>query len=626
VKADAARDVQTGLGNAAAEAQSVATRINGLRDRFTEEVWRREDLDVLHDLIAQADAILDKSRPEYWEPVPALVGKLVGSTKAPKDGSDRTICAAAASITDANTQVARDHDRALARARRKELKEGYKFAYANGTLSERDGRLEDSLGHYETFLTQCDELRKAIPEALYAPIVAELFGDAMQLDQRIRARRDRIAQIVHECDDAQKAEAADDTEEAFRIRKHLVLDNADLDLSRRFQMPLRIETAPPGAAVFLMDGAPEGRDLGRTPLVTTYPVVGGARFEVRLAGYRTCELVRKGAREDASGVERLEPAKIATWTSKPAGMTESAPTLAHGSILTASRSGVVRRVETSTGDETARFDPGLIDGFAGSAVLSGNVVFAVALDGKGYVLDATTLKPSATFDSGPTRASPLPTARGVLVADETGTVRLVDVEGKTVWKKQIGRVKCDPAAAGERALLVTCESEVVVVDLATGDVVKRRQLKNELIWGPPTVRGNRVFLGNEGGEVVCIDATTLEDAWTQRLDGPVRGRVCASDFRIVACTANGAIHMLDAETGAVLSRTLVGGKIDDGACDLPDGGFVVVTKKGNVTRFDPKAQIVWKFDAGEDVAAPPRLLGGAVIIVTRKGIAISLAP
>jgi len=283
-------------------------------------------------------------------------------------------------------------------------------------------------------------------------------------------------------------------------------------------------------------------------------------------------------------------------------------------------------VEAATGDEVARFDPGLIDGFAGSAVLCGNVVFAVALDGKGYVLDAATLKPSAVFDTGPTRASPLATSRGALVADESGTVRLVDEQGKVVWKKQIGRVKCDPAAAGERALLVTCDAEMLLMDIATGDVVKRRQLKNELMWGPPTVRGSRVFLANEGGEVVCIDAASLDDAWTQRLDGPVRGRVCASDFRIVACTANGAIHMLDAETGAVLSRTLVGGKIDDGACDLPDGGFIVVTKKGNVTRLDPKAQIVWKFDAGEDVSAPPRLLAGAVIIVTRKGIAISLAP
>jgi outer membrane protein assembly factor BamB/tetratricopeptide (TPR) repeat protein len=626
IRTDVAKDVQTALGNAAATSQAVATQTNGLRDRFTDDVWKKEDLDVLHDLISQADAVIERSRPEYWDPVPEAVRQLVNRTKAPKDGSDRVIAVAAASISDANKHVCRDHDRALARARRKELKEGYKSAYANGTQSERDGRLEEALGHYDGFLTQCDDLKKAVPEALYAPIIAELFGEAMQLDQRIRARRERIAQIVRECDEAQKAEAGDEIDESFRIRKHLVLDNPDLDLSRRFQMPLRIETAPPGATVILEDGSPSGRDVGRTPLVTSYPVVGGAKYEVRLAGYRSCALVRKGAREDAGGVERLEPAKIATWTSKAAGMTESPPTAAAGSVLLASRSGVVRRVDTATGEESARFDPGLIDGFAGSAVLRGDSVFAVALDGKGYVLDAKTLKPAATFDSGPTRASPLPTSRGAIVADENGTVRLVDEKGKAVWTKKLGRVKCDLVPAGERALLVTADAELILLEPSTGDVVKRRQLRNEMLWGPPNVHGGRVFLGNEGGEVVCIDAASLEDAWTQRLDGPVRGRVCANDLRVVACTVNGAVHMLDSETGAILSKTLVGGKIEDGACDVADGGFVVITRKGNVTRFDAKAQIMWKFDAGEEVAAPPRIVGGALIVVTRKGVAISLAP
>jgi outer membrane protein assembly factor BamB/tetratricopeptide (TPR) repeat protein len=626
VQSDAMRDVQTALGNAAASSQGAATKFTGVRDRFTDDFWKREDLEVMHQQIEESAVLIERLKPEYWEAVPGLVTQLVGRTKAPKDGSDRTIAASAAAICEAYKSVCRDHDRALARSRRKELKEGYKLAYATGTQAERDGRLEESLAAYEAFLTQCDDLRKAQPETLYAPIVAELFGDAMQLDQRIRARRDRIAQIVKECDDAQKAEAADDIEEAFRIRKHLVHDNADLDLSRRFQMPLRIETAPPGASVFLDDGTPAGRDLGKTPLVTTYPVVGGAKWEVRLPGYRTFEIMRKGAREDASGVERFEPAKIATWTSVPAGMTESAPTPAPGSILTASRSGVVRRLDAKTGEEAARFDPGLIDGFAGSAVLNGSVVFAVALDGKGYVLDATTLKPSAHFETGAARASPLVTPRGVVVADEGGMVRLVGNDGKAVWTKNVGRVKSDLALAGDRALVVTADAEMALVDLATGEIVKRRQMKHELLWGPPTVHGSRVFLGNEGGEVVCMDATSLGDEWTQHLDGPVRGRVCASDLRIVACTANGAIHMLDAETGAVLSRTLAGGKIDDGLCDLPDGGFIVVTKKGNVTRFDPKAQIMWKFDAGEDVSAPPRFVFGTVIIVTRKGVVISLEP
>jgi len=106
----------------------------------------------------------------------------------------------------------------------------------------------------------------------------------------------------------------------------------------------------------------------------------------------------------------------------------------------------------------------------------------------------------------------------------------------------------------------------------------------------------------------------------------VRGALCAAGRRVVACTSNGAVHVLDSESGMVLSRTLVGGRVDGGACALPDGGFVVATRKGYVTRFDASAQIVWKFDAGDEIGASPWLSHGAVSVVTRKGVVIALSP
>ena len=157
-------------------------------------------------------------------------------------------------------------------------------------------------------------------------------------------------------------------------------------------------------------------------------------------------------------------------------------------------------------------------------------------------------------------------------------------------------------------------------------MVKRRRLKNEVLWGPPAVHGNRAFVGNEAGQILCIDTTTLDDAWLQRLEGPVRGHVATTDLRLIACTASGAVHVLDAETGGVLSKTLVGGKTEDGPCALPDGGFVIVTRRGNATRFDSRAHVVWRYDAGEDVTASPQLIDGKVILVTRHGVVISLTP
>ncbi len=626
VKAEALKNVQDALGLAASRSQSAAARITALLDRFTDDVWRREDLEVLHDLISQSGKLLETTRAEDWSRVPDLVQRLVAQTQAPKDASDRTTMESASVIAEACKRLTRDNERAIARARRKELKESYKSCYANGMMFERDGRIEEALGEYDRFLARCEDLRQAAPASIYAPLVTELLGGEMQLDQRIRTRRNRLAAIVHESDEAQTAEANDDVETAYRIRKHLVHDNPDLDLSRRFQMPLRIETAPSGAEVFLDDGSPTGRAIGRTPVVTAYPIDAGARFQARLDGYKTVEIVRKAAAEDLSGVERIELPKLAAWTAKPAGMTESACAEAPGCVLTASRSGIVRRIDASTGEELARFDPGLLDGFAGAPLVRGDRVFVSALDGRTFVLGLARLDKIAEIETGPVRATPLSTPRGVLVVDENGEARLLDDAGGVVWKKKIGRVRLDPAASGSRALMITADAELLLVDVATGDVVRRTQLKNEVQWGPPTVRAGRAFFANDGGEIVCCDATTLEVDWTHTVDGPVRGRVSATDLRVVVCTVNGSIHVLDAETGGVLSRTIVGGRVEDGICDLADGGYVAVTRKGGVLRFDAKGQIVWKYDAGEDIGSPPRLVADRVVFVTRKGAVIALTP
>jgi outer membrane protein assembly factor BamB/tetratricopeptide (TPR) repeat protein len=632
VVAEAAHEVDLALSAAAAAAQKTAALATSVRDRFDANVWKREDLAVLRDLIAQSEKIVESTKGDAWSRVPELVRALVAKTRAPQDGSDKRTIEAVAVVVDAGAAVAQLHDRALLRARRKEIKEGYVATYAEGSQLRHQGRLEEALQRYEAFLVRCEELKTAAPAEAYAPVLKELFGGEMMLDQRIRTERDRVTAVVRdeaEAARAESAESAEDAESAFRIRKRLVHDNPEVDFASRFQMPLRIETAPPGADVIQLDGSSGGRPLGKTPLSTRYPIGEGAKFQLRLAGYVSHDFVRRGAANDVAGVERVVLSKIATWKSKPAGSTEAAPMQAPGAIVVSGRDGVIRRIDAATGVETARFASGLLDGFAGAAVLRGDRVVVAALDGKGWVLKLDDLSPVATFEAGTVRGAPLSTAHGVLVADESaGNVRLLGDDGRASWTTHVGKVKSDPAMVGDNVVVVTSDAEVILLSPSDGAVVRRRQLAADSTWGAPTVRAGRVFLGGAGGDVACLDAATLAESWTRRLDGPVRGRICATDLRVVACTGNGVVNVLDAETGNVLSTTNVGDKPDDGACgacDLADGGFVVVTKKGVTSRFDAKGSLVWRFDAGEDVFAPPCLLDGAVIVVTKKGVVISLS-
>jgi len=627
--ADAAHEVDLALSAVAAAAQKESARVASVRDRFDANVWKREDLDVLHDLVDQSGQVVEATKGDSWTRLPELVKALVAKTHAPSDASDKRILEATAVVVDGAARVAELHDRALLRARRKELKEGFVSTYADGAQLRRQGRLEEALQRYGAFLAKCEELKSAAPAALYEPVLKELFGGEMMLDQRIRTERDDVAAIVRVESEAAKAEADVDFETAFRLCKRLVHDHPDIDFTRRFQMPLRIETAPAGAEVILVDASKEARSLGRTPLSTHYPIATGAKYELRLPGYADWKFAKKGAAEDSSGVERVELPKTPLWKSAACGSTEAPASATSGSILVAGRDGVIRRLDAKTGVEAARFAPGLLDGFACPVVARGGLVFAAALDGKGWILKLSDLSLVATFDTGAVRGALVPTARGVIVADEAaGVVRLIGDDGKPLWTAPVGKVKADPSVDGDLVVVVDSDGEIFELSASSGAVTKRRKLRADSTWGAPTIRNGRIVLGDASGDVACLDATSLADAWTRTLGGPVRGRICATDLRVVACTGDGAVHVLDAETGSALAAAIVGDKADGarGACDLPDGGFVLVTKKGIASRYDAKGGLVWKYDAAEEVLAPPRLLDGVVVVVTKKGVAVALDP
>jgi outer membrane protein assembly factor BamB len=91
-------------------------------------------------------------------------------------------------------------------------------------------------------------------------------------------------------------------------------------------------------------------------------------------------------------------------------------------------------------------------------------------------------------------------------------------------------------------------------------------------------------------------------------------------------TLSGTVHVLDLETGAAVRPPApAGGPVRHGLLALPKG-YVVVTQAGRVQRHTQEGQLEWTFEAGGEVEAPPRLLGGRVVVVTRAGVVLALAP
>ncbi len=623
---ESAREVHLGLASAATECQQDAAQVVAVRDRFVDDVFRKEDLAVLRELVAQSTKVTELLQRENWGAVDEIVDRLVGRTRPPADGSDRRIEEAVATILEAGGEVAAASDKALSLVRKNELKAEYVSTYTTGGQLERSGQLEEAAATYESFLDLCERFRRGEPAALYAPLIKEYF-DVIKLPDLVRARLDRIRAVLQEEDAALRALAAGDVEEAFRRRSALVRNNAEIAFDdRRFRLPLRIETRPAGAHVVLLDDAEAGRLLGSAPLTTEYGLRGETRIALRLPGFREHVIVRHGAAEDASGHETIDLVKLSLWMSEPGGHTEAAPAIGDGVVVLGGRDAVLRWIDSTTGRELHSENTQLMAGFSAAPLLRRGRLHAVTLDRVGLVFDAATHAQVRRYPlDGPVCASPVSVPRGVLLAEEAGVLRLVDDDGNTVWKLTIGgKIRADLAAEGSRVVLVTSDSDVVLVDTDAGRVLRRQRLPVETFWGPPLLSAGRVVLGGDTGLVVCLGADDLQERWRVEVDGPVRGRAAPGGGGGGGGAQSGSIETIDA-SGTIVSRVVAGGPVASGVLALPEG-FVAVTVKGIVLRFDPTGALLWRYDAGDAIVAPPRLADGRILVITRRGVAIALAP
>ena len=92
-------------------------------------------------------------------------------------------------------------------------------------------------------------------------------------------------------------------------------------------------------------------------------------------------------------------------------------------------------------------------------------------------------------------------------------------------------------------------------------------------------------LGVSEGLVVAVKKDTGAVAWTAELDAatyssPVAVYTADGDARVIQCTSDGTIYLLDAETGRTISSLKVEGEIEGSPAVYRDMMVVGTTGKG----------------------------------------------
>ncbi len=582
-----------------------------------------DDLDELAALAERANEVEAIHAANDWDALEEQVATLIEAAKSrPREFLSR----ASATIQNLTTTLDRARDlgeRAVAHSHKLRLFTEFRTAKNRGAKLVAEGNVEEAAELYRSYVEFCDESLALDRGATYERIV-QSYMDTFQLRDLLRERLAGIENIVAREKAADEALAGGDVAAAFDLRVGLVREFPQVGFSVRFALPLRIESRPPGADILLV--TPDGeRPLGRTTSIVEYPAVGDSEIAIRLDGFDDVVLERRGAFGDADADELIELMKRPLWRSAPGAATESAATAWRDRAIITDRNGVVRAMSLDDGRELGRLETGLLGGFASTAVVLGDRLYAASVDGVGFVLDPETLEIVHRFElDGAVRTALLATSAGVVVIDDRGQVHLIGPDGTDVWTRDVGVVVVDPAATTNSVVIVTIDGTLIELSLASGDEIHRVALRGAPRWSAPTLADGHAYVASESGVLTSIDLRSGRVDWQVDVGAGVVGRAAAVDDVIAVPVEGDRIVLLRRGADTPIGEAKTDGPVGDGLSALRDG-FVVAGRAGMIRRLDLRGELLWRFVAGDAVGARAVRAEGRMLIVTRAGRVIALA-
>ena len=395
------------------------------------------------------------------------------------------------------------------------------------------GRLEQADALYrrlEVLIDRCNN------EETYAPLRESLAR--RQIPTFVADRRAQIADIRTRLRSAEAAEAEGDLAAAVSTYALLIKEYWLIRFENIFSLPMRIETVPAGAAVYLNDEL-----VGHAPTVIRYPWGSEARLRVSADGWKDADLELATAEETPFHRMdlRLEPTPL--WRCEGSGRGTVGGVRLDSGILRADRSGFVALHDATSGVQRWIVQTESLEGVRGRPAVAGGVIYVPRVDGQVVLLDPA--------------------------------------DGRALGTREIPRPTGDMAASGSTAAVATSSGELIA--FRNKAEAYRRSLGGAPTAGLRAAHG-AFWAGTARGRIVRIEAATGERRETEVAGGNVPiAALVPTPAGMLATTAAGNLLRLAPNGDLVWHADDIGGLV--GAPALVDGRVAVALPSGTVRLF-----------------------------------------
>jgi outer membrane protein assembly factor BamB len=227
-------------------------------------------------------------------------------------------------------------------------------------------------------------------------------------------------------------------------------------------------------------------------------------------------------------------------------------------------------------------------------VVSGGTVYIVDRGGRIYAVDETGEERWTAAVDDEINSSPALRDDKLYFGSESGTLYAMDTSGDRLWAERIG------ASSGR-------------LSGGTAEIIT-----------PPAVTGGTVYVGDTEGEIHARDAATGREAWRDKTDGAIYGKLAIDGERLFAANENGLLAAYDTGGEQIWSAGAEHGITTAPAID--DGSWYVVDRNGVIHRYDPtqSGAEVGTHPIGRTAPVSPTVGDGRVFVGTETGTVIAV--
>ena len=195
------------------------------------------------------------------------------------------------------------------------------------------------------------------------------------------------------------------------------------------------------------------------------------------------------------------------------------------------------------------------------------------------------------------------------LADNGQLKSLRKSNGRTLWKKQLGRLAASSPALDHKRIYAT------LLDggrSGRGRIVALRQRNGKRRWArmlpsrsesSPLVHGGRLYFGSENGTLYCLNARTGKVRWTYRAAGAIKGSPTLAHGKLFFGDYGGRVQAVKASNGRRVWSSSGAGRFYATAAVAGKRVFIGSTA-GRVYAFSTKnGRLAWSHQTGRYVYA-----------------------